>query len=193
MVTQLPRYQVFIQEQPGSPFIDVGSVHAPDAELALLNARDVFARRPECVHMWVVPVSEIRTYTSQEMNSIQPGVFDSTINPEIYFIFGKLKQAGTQTFLGEVEANSLEQAFHQAIDRFSGKRPPLVWLLFAARAITASNQEDVPFLFHPAKEKGFRMASDFHTVTAMRSIKSKQIVHTEEIIPGSEADDAIVE
>ena len=37
----------------------VGSVHAPDAELALAHARDTYTRRQEGVSLWVVPSAEI--------------------------------------------------------------------------------------------------------------------------------------
>src|SRR3989337_1551974 len=51
--TQWPRYEVFQQEAPDRPHRHAGSVHAPDAEIALLNGRDVFVRRPACSRLWV--------------------------------------------------------------------------------------------------------------------------------------------
>jgi len=38
-----PLWEVFTQEKQGAPHEHAGSVHAPDAELALQNARDVYA------------------------------------------------------------------------------------------------------------------------------------------------------
>ncbi len=60
-------YEVFKQDRPDGPFRNVGSVHAPDAELALVNARDVFARRPSCVALWVVPDDAILRRTAEEL------------------------------------------------------------------------------------------------------------------------------
>ncbi len=65
--TQWSRYQVFLQEKPGTPHQDMGSIHAPDREMALLNARDVFVRRPACVSLWIVPVQSIFSRTAQEI------------------------------------------------------------------------------------------------------------------------------
>ncbi len=65
--TQWNRYQVFVQESEGKPHLDYGSVHAPDPELALLNARDVFARRPDCVSMWIVPAEAIHVLTAENL------------------------------------------------------------------------------------------------------------------------------
>jgi ring-1,2-phenylacetyl-CoA epoxidase subunit PaaB len=62
--SQWPRYEVFKQDRPGRPHQNVGSVHAPDAELALQNARDVFARRPSCHSLWVVPAEVIEEWGS---------------------------------------------------------------------------------------------------------------------------------
>ena len=59
--TQWPRYEVFKQDKPGKPHEAVGSVHAPDAEMAMLNARNVFVRRPSAVSLWVVAADVIRT------------------------------------------------------------------------------------------------------------------------------------
>jgi ring-1,2-phenylacetyl-CoA epoxidase subunit PaaB len=72
--TQWPRFQVLLQEAEGKPHQDVGSVHAPDAEFALLNARDVFARRPACISMWVVPVEAIFSKTAEELKGWQPEI-----------------------------------------------------------------------------------------------------------------------
>jgi ring-1,2-phenylacetyl-CoA epoxidase subunit PaaB len=56
---QWPLWEVFTQPKDGSPYEHAGSVHAPDAELALQNARDVYARRSEAVSIWVVPSAAI--------------------------------------------------------------------------------------------------------------------------------------
>lgn len=63
--TQWQVYEVFHQSKRGEPHIHVGSVHAPDPEMALMLARDQFARRLDCVSLWVVPIDQI-TSTSYE-------------------------------------------------------------------------------------------------------------------------------
>lgn len=57
---QWPLWEVFVQEgKTASPHEHVGSVHATDAEHALQNARDVYARRGRVTSMWVVPSNVI--------------------------------------------------------------------------------------------------------------------------------------
>jgi ring-1,2-phenylacetyl-CoA epoxidase subunit PaaB len=57
--TQGEVYEVFHQQTRGDAHVYVGSVHAPDAEMALLLAKEQYARRQACVNLWVVPASAI--------------------------------------------------------------------------------------------------------------------------------------
>ena len=54
-----PLWEVFIRSKGGLSHKHVGSVHAPDGELALRHARDVYTRRLEGVSLWVVQSSDI--------------------------------------------------------------------------------------------------------------------------------------
>lgn len=55
--TQL--WEVFIRSRSGLAHRHVGSVHAPDTEMALQAARDVYTRRGEGLSIWVVPSNAI--------------------------------------------------------------------------------------------------------------------------------------
>ena len=67
-------WEVFVQEKSGEPHTHAGSVHAPDAEIALMNARDVYARRGKIVSIWVVPANFITATTPGD----KPSFFDPT-------------------------------------------------------------------------------------------------------------------
>jgi ring-1,2-phenylacetyl-CoA epoxidase subunit PaaB len=54
-----PLWEVFIRSQHGLAHRHVGSLHAADAEMAILNARDVYTRRNEGVSIWVVKSTDI--------------------------------------------------------------------------------------------------------------------------------------
>ena len=56
---RMPLWEVFIRPRNGLAHRHVGSLHAPDAEMALLSARDVYTRRGEGRSVWVVPTSAI--------------------------------------------------------------------------------------------------------------------------------------
>ena len=59
MSKEWPLWEIFIRSQHGLAHKHVGSLHAPDAEMALNNARDVYTRRNEGISIWVVPASVI--------------------------------------------------------------------------------------------------------------------------------------
>jgi ring-1,2-phenylacetyl-CoA epoxidase subunit PaaB len=50
---------VFIRSRNGLAHKHAGSLHAPDAEMALQAARDVYTRRGEGLSLWVVPSAAI--------------------------------------------------------------------------------------------------------------------------------------
>ena len=53
-------WAVFLQAHRRDPHIHVGDVHAPDAEMALVVAKENYARRDPCVSLWVVRATDIR-------------------------------------------------------------------------------------------------------------------------------------
>ena len=54
-----PLWEIFIRSQHGLAHKHVGSLHAPDAEMAIKNARDVYTRRNEGVSIWAVRSADI--------------------------------------------------------------------------------------------------------------------------------------
>jgi len=54
MSKEWPLWEIFIRGQHGLNHRHVGSLHAADAEMAMLNASDVYTRRNEGVSIWVV-------------------------------------------------------------------------------------------------------------------------------------------
>lgn len=56
-----PTFEVFHQKKRGTHHQHVGSVHAPNAEMAVLFAKEQYGRRGVCVNMWVVKTQDIFT------------------------------------------------------------------------------------------------------------------------------------
>ena len=50
-----PLWEVFIRSSRGLSHVHAGSLHAPDATMAVRNARDLYTRRGEGVSVGVVP------------------------------------------------------------------------------------------------------------------------------------------
>ncbi|MEU9132788.1 1,2-phenylacetyl-CoA epoxidase subunit PaaB [Kitasatospora sp. NPDC048540] len=63
-----PLYEVFVRPRRGLNHVHVGSLHAPDDRMALLNARDLYTRRNEGVSLWVVRSDAITASTPDEQD-----------------------------------------------------------------------------------------------------------------------------
>ena len=80
-----PLWEVFIQPRQNAPHEHCGSVHAPDAEIALQNGRDVYSRRGEALSMWVVPSTAITaTSPSDSGPFFDPAKDKPYLHPQFY-------------------------------------------------------------------------------------------------------------
>jgi len=61
-----PLWEVFVRSRRGLSHSHAGSLHAPDAQMALRNARDLYTRRAEGVSIWVVPSSAVTASSPDE-------------------------------------------------------------------------------------------------------------------------------
>lgn len=175
--TQWPQFEVFLQDRNGRPHKSVGSVHAPDGEMALLNARDLFGRRPDVVNLWVIAADQILAKTAAELaaDASWPQDVDTGGTEQTYYVFQKQSQRRAMTFVvhtGEVKANNVAQALQKAINQFDNtNKPTFVWWICPANAITRSEPDDVDSLFAPALSKHYKHPYDYKTFTTMRKAK----------------------
>lgn len=176
--TQWPRYEVFQQSRPDAPYSNVGSVHAPDAEIALQNARDVFVRRPQTHRLWVVPAAAIFSRTLEQLEN--EGLPASSTEPGApkyrYHIFRKTSQRRAMTYVvqcHEVEATSPAGALRLALEHFAGEASAFVWWVVPQAAILASQDEDIESMFLPAHDKTYRMPTEYRTQTMMRELEDR--------------------
>ena len=171
---QWPRFMVFQQESADAPLLHNGSVHAADAEMALLNARDVFARRPEAAAMWVAPADLIYTKTPEELEQAE-WVEDAPQvegGPGTYYVFAKLGQQAQCQHLGEVEADSSVAAMQAAITSYD-RHQPLWWWVLPASSVLSSNPEDAAPMFSTARTRTYMRQAAYPVVTLMRQLHSK--------------------
>jgi ring-1,2-phenylacetyl-CoA epoxidase subunit PaaB len=74
-----PLWEVFIRSKQGLDHKHVGSLHAPDAQMAIENARDVYTRRNEGISIWVMESKHIHASNPDEAES-----FYDPANDKIY-------------------------------------------------------------------------------------------------------------
>ncbi|MCC6605322.1 MAG: phenylacetic acid degradation protein [Anaerolineae bacterium] len=179
--TQWPRYEVFKQDNPKKPHEAVGSVHAPDDELALQNARDVFVRRPSAVSLWVVKANHIFTMTREELET-HPDFWQKTEPvagpPTTFHLFTKTSQRRSMTFVhhaGQIEATAPEHALHDAIESAAFEAADVwVWWVVADEFIHRSDVDDIDSLFAPAVDKTYRQQSHYGFVSPRRQKRGRQ-------------------
>lgn len=164
--TQWPKYAVFHQEREDRPHIFAGNVHAPDPELALMNARDVFVRRPTCVSLWVARADVVFSRTAQELEgwTLEEGEGEVAAR---YLVFQKKKHFGAPEHVGEVKARSVQAALAAALEAFEDSSV-LLWWVLPAEAVHATDFAEAESLFTPAERKEYRNPGFFHTLTAKR-------------------------
>ncbi len=175
--TQWPRYEVFQQDRVGRPHRNTGSVHAPDSEMALLNARDVFVRRPNCVSLWVVPAEAVLAITLEELED-NPDLLsisdEAETERETYLVFRKQSQRNSMTYVshvGEVLAKSPMEAMRQAI-KTTNDQQTYVWWVVPEKFIVKSNEEDISSHYDPAGDKKYRMPQDYRVLKQMLDYRS---------------------
>jgi len=79
-----PTYEVFVQRTRGGHAQHVGSLHAPDPDLALVMAKEQYARRSQCVALWVVPTHAILWTSAEDEDLFQPATDKSYREPQGY-------------------------------------------------------------------------------------------------------------
>ena len=84
-------WEVFRQEKDGDPMRHAGNVRAPDRELAMHYARELYSRRNESVRLWVVPRTEITDLSDPDL--LQPPLDRSFKKPGGYVMRDKLEVA----------------------------------------------------------------------------------------------------
>ena len=178
--TQWPRFEVFEQERPDQPHRNTGAVHAPDAEMALQNARDVFARRPATVSLWVAPASQIYSNTAEELaaNPLPPAGEPATGESGLqeFLIFQKLSHRQAETFVthaGQVRARTADEALALALRQFD-TGSVYVWWVVPAGALTRSEDEDAASMFAPAHDKPHRMPQQYQVQRLMREVAAER-------------------
>jgi ring-1,2-phenylacetyl-CoA epoxidase subunit PaaB len=97
-------WEVFRQEKDGDPMRHGGSVMAPDAELAIHYARELYGRRQESVRLWIVRRSDILDLADPDL--LQPPLDRSFKKPGGYVMRDKLATARQQSGQAKPKARS---------------------------------------------------------------------------------------
>ena len=81
-----PLWEVFVRGKRGLSNVHVGSLHAPDVEMALRNGRDIYTRRQEGVSLWVVKSTDITANSPDERDFFFNPASDKVCRPPTYYV-----------------------------------------------------------------------------------------------------------
>jgi phenylacetate-CoA oxygenase PaaH subunit len=88
---RLEPFEVFRQEKEGGPMRHGGNIMAPDPELAMHYARELFGRRGESTRLWIVRRGDIQVLEDPDL--LQPPLDRSFKKPGGYVMRDKLAAA----------------------------------------------------------------------------------------------------
>ena len=100
----LEPYEVFRQEKDGDAMRHGGNILAPDPELALHYAREMFSRRGESARLWVVRRADI--HVLDDLDLLQPPLDRSFKKPGGYVMRDKLAAARAQSGQAQPKAKA---------------------------------------------------------------------------------------
>ena len=67
-----PLWEVFVRSRAGLDHKHCGSLHAPDAAMAIQMAREVYTRRQEGSSVWVVKARDITASDPRDKDILRP-------------------------------------------------------------------------------------------------------------------------
>ena len=189
---QFETYEVFHQKKEGAPFVYVGPVHAPEADLAFLFAKEQFSRRFACTGMWVVPTSAIMvteyagdTESAYDTLPLRPrpapsALVDESVAAEAayaageedYDIFHLKKRGKAHQHVGKVRAATPAEALQVAKAVFGEQRPVVnVWAVRAADVL--HSEEEDRDIWATTTEKKYRDAISYKVQDRIEKFKAE--------------------
>lgn len=191
---QFGTYEVFHQKKESAPFVYVGPVHAPEADVAFLFAKEQFSRRFACTGLWVVPTAAITVtaYVDDQesaydtlpllpANQAPATTTDNTTAEETacangkedYDVFHLRKRGKAHQHMGKVRASSPADALQMAKAVFGEQRPVVnVWAVPSADILRSD--EDDRDIWTTTPEKKYRDAISYKVQDRIEKFKAER-------------------
>lgn len=149
-----PRWEVFVRQNGGLSHIYSESVHAPDSETALMNARDAYLRRVEGVSLWVTPTEMV---TAWEADGPDPAPEDTTPGePQLWEVFIRHRRGLAHVHAGSLYATGPGDGIARARQAYVTRDDGIsVWIV-PSDQIIAADPSDAAALFEPFADKDYR-------------------------------------
>lgn len=149
-----PRWEAFVRQNGGLSHIHSESVHAPDAETALLNARDAYLRRVEGVSLWVTPAASVVVWESDSDDAEPAGAGEGPTG--LWEIFVRHRRGLTHIHAGSLHAAGPADAIARARKVYITREDGVsVWAV-PSDDISATDPSEAEALFAPFADKDYR-------------------------------------
>ena len=189
---QFETYEVFHQKKEGAPFVYVGPVHAPEADVAFLFAKEQYSRRFACTGLWVVPTAAITVteYVGDTESAYDtlpllpraalPAPVDESVAEETayaageedYDIFHLKKRGKAHQHVGKVRAAAPAEALQVAKAVFGEQRPVVnVWAVRSAD-VRCSDDDDRD-IWATTPDKKYRDAVSYKVQDRIEKFKAE--------------------
>lgn len=152
---QFQTYEAFHQKKEGTAYTYVGPVHAPEADVAFLFAKEQYSRRFPCTGLWVVPTDAIRVsaYVGDQESVYDTVPTAASSVGEEFEIFHLKKRGKAHVHAGTVRSASAEEALQQAKAAFGEQRPVVnVWVVRSADVLRSDEADRDMWTTTPEKK-----------------------------------------
>lgn len=174
-MSDLETYQVFVRLKESRPLLHVGIVHAPNLEIAFMNAKEQYSRRLTCTDLWIV---ETRNVAHSKMANVGQSAYElideaSNIDGDLeYEVFHLLKRGGQPKHVGTIKASGEIEAFSVAKNSFDDLPNAVhVWIAKSAH-ILKSKEEDIE-IWDMLSEKRYRDAGVYKVKDRIEKFKAE--------------------
>lgn len=162
---QLGTFEVFVQPREGKPYQHEGAVHASDAEMAFVLAKETFTRRFTCSGLWVadtrnVWVSPLSEGTESIYDTYPQAPAENGSDNETWEIFHLMRRGKQHIHALKVNATSAEEAVADA--KLKLVPGVVIYNIWAIRTsdIRITSEEEMDF-WVTLPEKKFRDAAHY--------------------------------
>ncbi|TXK44454.1 phenylacetic acid degradation b [Pontibacter qinzhouensis] len=176
---QFETFEVFARKRDKTPFTYAGPVHAPNADVAFLFAKEQYSRRSACSGLWVVLTRHIMVspYANDDENiydSFEVEIPEDTTWPlESYEVFHLKKRGKAHTHVGRIGATSYQEAYHKAKAAFAAEHPAVnMWVVKSKNVLQSAEEDRDMWLTLP--EKKYREPAAYKVLDRIKKFKEEE-------------------
>ena len=149
-----PRWEAFVRQNGGLAHVYSESVHAADAETALLNARDAYLRRVEGVSLWVIPAERITQWDSSTEDAAPEDIAPGP--SALWEVFVRHRRGLAHVHAGSLVATGPYEAIAKARNVYVARDTGVNIWVAPASSVTAADPTEAEALFEPFADKDYR-------------------------------------